>query len=239
MMDGGRSLKFTLIELLVVIAIIAILASMLLPALGSARDMARRTQCASNMKMIAPAAISYADDSNGYIPISTFQSYFFTRCLAPYMGYDSKGTFIRGGKYFVCPSEKYDYASAASKAYIGVYPLGATYMGTVMDLSAMPAGPDWGGWQCFINSVDPKRLSQIRSGSAIMSETAIQGTYDICSTGFGFFGPTWPRPNENNAGTPSVNAPFYHRLSSNYLFIDGHVANYRCGFQFDTQWRPK
>jgi len=63
-----RRQTFTLIELLVVVAIIAILASLLLPALTKARNTARRTLCLSNWKQIGMGTLSYLDENRGFFP---------------------------------------------------------------------------------------------------------------------------------------------------------------------------
>lgn len=100
---------FTLIELLVVIAIIVLLAAILFPVFGRARENARRASCMSNMKQIGLGMVQYIQDYDGLEPLQ------FGASIQDFMSYTSPNSFsmnfleqvqpyVKSTQVYVCPS---------------------------------------------------------------------------------------------------------------------------------------
>lgn len=216
---------FTLIELLVVIAIIAILAAILFPVFGRARENARRTSCLSNEKQMGTAFMMYAQDNDDMIP--TWSTAFTTL--------DGGAATAEDGKSY------WDYKLLP---YIK--------SGTAVNPDAYGGNMSGGVWHCPSSEEkdDSKRSYGYSQGVFYNNDPKfVASTYyryprlaamdrpastiligDSGSSGYlGRPGSRWYWTHDKRVNssfvesTSSREVPFRHMEGANYLFADGHA----------------
>lgn len=250
---------FTLIELLITISIIAILASLFLPALNSARESARRISCSGNLKQLGTALFLYTGDNDDFLcqaRTNTIWMLYLNSYLK--LQEDSKSYTIRFKKtanVFFCQS---GLPASNSPFWTGENILEELYVSNyapttyIWKTSTPPArSPGWiiarnNGWH-FHNS-GQRKITLVYSGSILMGEmnyTQVHGTYKANSTPGGDSGLALGE-NYNFANQmSSIGAAWNnHRLSANFLYISGGVKNHRYNgetFQYkipEKAWQP-
>lgn len=127
---GGRLAAFTLVEMLIVVAIIGILASLLMPALHNAMNVAYSANCANRLRQLTIAQLSYAADNSEVIALATpdagnpsiwygWDYPFFGKNKATYISTGRRNPYLDDIGMITCPQIKSAYESGDGWAYYG------------------------------------------------------------------------------------------------------------------------
>lgn len=208
-----RQSAFTLIELLVVIAIISILASLLLPSLGRARDMAKAITCKNNQKQCGIAFSMYAFDNNDIVALNSNRGsgtyrwwlYFLSGAIEVGAGYPEKTTdYLKNRNLAVCPTEKpYSIGTDMSYCY-----------GTRSSLDSSQPG-NFTGESYSSGSVFVKLSRMTRPSMYYFIADSYHGTY----------GQQLYRISGYNGTYNNSHIHLRHSKKANQLLGDGHVSD--------------
>ena len=234
----NKNFRFTLIELLVVIAIIAILASILMPALSSARERSRAAVCINNLKTMSGALQSYADDSRGIIIYQYVRSagnigwlsvLYDRKYLQFSKVYASNNTsFGRFNKATYCPSSAFDPPYQAwDKTELRTYGM-LTLNGDSEYTATTNSKKDLTGdiWfeQAYGTGLSIRyfKVANAKTPGSIVyfGETSYRNTH---STELERNRPSWQfQVNSTHSSAPHLK--LQHNERANVVFFDGHVA---------------